>query len=98
WATKSLPRRDVYFLTSHHGVPWLDDGLREGDLNVRASMTDWFADALTRAGHSWVLLTGNAEQRLRLATTVIDRLMRVRLSFTASITEASAGRPGHESE
>jgi NadR type nicotinamide-nucleotide adenylyltransferase len=90
WATELLPRRDVYFLTSHDGVPWFDDGLREGDLNIRASMTGWFAAALTRAGHSWVLLTGDVEQRLRLATAVVDRLLRARMSFAASITEQSA--------
>jgi NadR type nicotinamide-nucleotide adenylyltransferase len=90
WAADLLPRRNVYFLTSHEGVPWLDDGLREGDLNIRASMTGWFADALTRAGHSWVLLTGDMQQRVGLATTVTDRLLRARLSFTASITEQSA--------
>ncbi|HVU60345.1 MAG TPA: AAA family ATPase [Mycobacteriales bacterium] len=89
WATHGLPRRDVYLLTSHDGVPWLDDGLREGDLEVRASMTDWFANALTRAGHSWVLLTGDVDQRVQIAATVIDRLMRARLSFAASITENS---------
>jgi NadR type nicotinamide-nucleotide adenylyltransferase len=90
WATHELPRRDVYLLTSHDGVPWLDDGLREGDLEVRSAMTGWFANALTRAGHSWVLLTGDVEQRVQLATSVIDRLLRARLSFAASITENSA--------
>src|SRR5262249_7072375 len=75
WSTDLLPHRDVYLLTSHEGVPWLDDGLREGDLGIRASMTDWFAEALTRAGHSWVLLTGDVEQRLKLAIAVIDRLL-----------------------
>ena len=89
WATDSLPRRDVYFLTAHDRVPWLDDGLREGDLNIRASMTGGFADALTRAGHSWVLLSGDVQQRLRLATTVVDRLLTARQSFAASITEYS---------
>jgi HTH-type transcriptional repressor of NAD biosynthesis genes len=89
WAVE-LPHRDVYLLTSHHGVPWVDDGLREGDLDVRASMTDWFAEELTRAGASWVLLTGDVEQRVGLATAVIDRLLAARLSIAASITEQSA--------
>jgi HTH-type transcriptional regulator, transcriptional repressor of NAD biosynthesis genes len=92
WATDLLPRRDIYFLTTHDGVPWLNDGLREGDLDIRASMTGWFADALTRAGHSWVLLSGDVQQRVTLATNVIDRLLRARSSFTASITEQSAAR------
>jgi hypothetical protein len=42
-------------------VHWHDDGLREGDLAIRAAMTGWFTGMLTAAGHSWVLLTGNLQ-------------------------------------
>ena len=94
WAS-GLPRRDVYLLTSHEGVPWLDDGLREGDLAVRAGMTGWFADALTDAGHSWVPLTGDLPERLRIAVRVTDHVLGQRFRFAPSITEASgtvAGR------
>jgi HTH-type transcriptional repressor of NAD biosynthesis genes len=87
WATALLPRRDVYLLTSHDGVPWHDDGLREGDLAIRAAMTAWFSDALTQAGHSWVLLTGDLDQRLGLATRTVERLLLERLTFTAAITD-----------
>jgi nicotinamide riboside kinase len=87
WAGSLLPRRDVYLLTSHEGVPWHDDGLREGDQAIRAAMTGWFADALTEAGHSWVLLAGTVEQRLALAVRVTDRLLRRRLSCGAAITD-----------
>jgi NadR type nicotinamide-nucleotide adenylyltransferase len=81
WATSELPRHDVYLLTSHEGVPWEDDGLREGDLAVRAAMTDWFAAALTAAGHSWVLLTGSADERLNLAVRVTESMLRYRATF-----------------
>jgi NadR type nicotinamide-nucleotide adenylyltransferase len=81
WATTELPRRDVYLLTSHVDVPWHDDGLREGDLAVRAAMTDWFADALTLAGHSWVLLTGDLHERVDLAVGVTDYLLAERARF-----------------
>jgi HTH-type transcriptional regulator, transcriptional repressor of NAD biosynthesis genes len=80
WA-KELPRRDVYLLTDHVGVPWHDDGMREGDLAIRAEMTDWFTAELTAAGHSWALLTGSVEQRVRLATTIADQLLRQRSTF-----------------
>ena len=89
WATTGLPRRDVYLLTSHVGVPWHDDGLREGDLAIRAAMTDWFADALTNAGHSWVLLTGDLEERVALAVRVVDYLLAERARFGAAINEAT---------
>ncbi len=87
WATTLLPSRDVYLLTSHEGVPWHDDGLREGDLVIRAAMTGWFTAALTAAGHSWVLLTGTLEDRLALATRVTDYALDIRSRFGAAITD-----------
>ena len=74
-------RGHVYLLTDHDGVPWHDDGMREGDLDVRAAMTGWFADALTAAGHSWVLLTGSEQQRVDLAVRTTDQLLEHRLRF-----------------
>lgn len=70
-ATVDLPRHDVYLLTDHVGVPFEQDGTRDGE-HVRADMTGWFIDALTRAGHSWVLLTGTRQERLDLAVRVTD--------------------------
>lgn len=87
WATSMLPRRDVYLLTSHEGVPWQDDGLREGDLAVRVAMTGWFAEALTAAGHSWVLLTGSLDERLVLAVRVTDAVLAHRAAFGPAITD-----------
>lgn len=81
WASTALPRRDVYLLTTHEGVPWQDDGLREGDLAVRAAMTGWFADALTAAGHSWVPLAGTLDDRLSLALRVTADVLAERLAL-----------------
>jgi nicotinamide riboside kinase len=89
WATALLPRRDVYLLTSHESVPWYDDGLREGDLAIRAAMTRWFAMALTAAGHSWVLLTGSIEDRLTLAVRVADSVLESRARFGPAITDGT---------
>jgi HTH-type transcriptional repressor of NAD biosynthesis genes len=87
WATTLLPPRDVYLLTSHEGVPWRDDGLREGDLAVWAAMTGWFVAALTAAGHSWVLLTGTLDERLALAMRVTDYVLETRFRFGPAITD-----------
>ena len=76
-----VPRRAVYLLTDHRGVPWQDDGMREGDLGIREAMTGWFADALTRAGRSWVLLTGSASERLDLAVRTVDPLLALSMRF-----------------
>jgi HTH-type transcriptional regulator, transcriptional repressor of NAD biosynthesis genes len=86
WATALLPHHDVYLVTSHEGVPWHDDGLREGDLMIRAAMTGWFTAALTAAGHSWVLLTGGIEDRLMLAVKVTESVLQHRARFGPAIT------------
>lgn len=80
WAG-DVPRHDIYLVTDHVGVPWQDDGLREGDLGVRAAMTGWFVDELTAQGRSWALLTGSVDQRLRLATAIADQLLTWRATF-----------------
>lgn len=77
----AVPEREVYLLTDHEGVPWDDDGMREGDLAVRAAMTGWFAEALTAAGHSWVLLTGSLEERVDLAWRTVEPLVALRARF-----------------
>ena len=87
WArAPELPRHDLYLVTDHEGVPWHDDGLREGDLAIRAAMTDWFLDALTGTDRSWVLLTGTLEQRIALAVRTVDPLLEHRMRFGAPFT------------
>lgn len=77
----SVPGHRVYLVTDHEGVPWHDDGMREGDMQVRAAMTGWFIDALTAAGHSWVLLTGSVSERLDVAIRTVDALVDLRARF-----------------
>ena len=71
----------MYLLAYHEGVPCHDDGMREGELAIRAAMTGWFAEALTAAGHSWVLLTGTLEQRIDIALRTIEPLLELRARF-----------------
>ncbi|GAA1938843.1 AAA family ATPase [Agromyces allii] len=75
-----LPSRDVYLVTDHVGVPFEQDGWRDGE-HVRAAMTSWFVEELTRRGHSWVLLRGPHDERLRYATRLIDELWRRNTAF-----------------
>jgi hypothetical protein len=49
-------------------------------------MTEWFADALTAAGHSWALLTGTLEDRVALAMRTADQVLARRLAFTTPFT------------
>jgi nicotinamide riboside kinase len=87
WATTELPHREIYLLTSHEEVPWHDDGLREGDLQIREAMTGWFAAALTAAGHSWVLLAGSLTERCALAVRVTDMALARRATFGPAVTD-----------
>jgi HTH-type transcriptional repressor of NAD biosynthesis genes len=89
--TPLLPRRELYLLTDHQDVPWFNDGLREGDLAIRTEMTSWFADALTAAGHSWVLLSGTLSERVGLAVRSVDQLLAYRMSFGAPLTGPGFG-------
>jgi HTH-type transcriptional regulator, transcriptional repressor of NAD biosynthesis genes len=79
-----LPRRDLYLLTDHDTVPFEQDGLRDGEA-IRAAMTEWFVEALTAAGHPWVLLSGAVEKRLRLAVRAVDQTLQRRLRFAAPL-------------
>lgn len=77
----AVPPRAVYLLTDHGDVPWHDDGMREGDLAMRAAMTGWFAEALAASGHSWVMLTGSLEQRVDVALRAVEPLVALRARF-----------------
>ena len=98
WASTDLPRHAVYLLTSHEGVAWQNDGLREGDLKVRAAMTRWFVQGLTEAGHSWVILTGSVAERLALAVRVTDAVLARQAAFGPAITDAALASGGESDE
>jgi HTH-type transcriptional repressor of NAD biosynthesis genes len=80
-ATVAVPRHDVYLVTDHADVPFVQDGLRDGE-HIRTQMTRWFLDALTVSGRSWVLLTGSLDDRVDLATHVAQNLLRLRSTFS----------------
>ncbi|RDI24037.1 NadR type nicotinamide-nucleotide adenylyltransferase [Rhodococcus sp. AG1013] len=77
-------RRALYLLTDHIDVPFVQDGIRDGE-HVRAEMTRWFEDALTATGRSWVLLTGPLSERVNLAERVVDLALAQRSTFGAPL-------------
>lgn len=79
-ATVAVPRHAVYLVTDHADVPFVQDGLRDGE-RIRADMTRWFLDALTASGRSWVLLAGSLDERVALATEVAENMVRLRSTF-----------------
>ncbi|MBT2530752.1 AAA family ATPase [Arthrobacter sp. ISL-48] len=79
-AAGRLPRRDLYLVTDHEGVDFEDDGWREG-VGRRAEMTEWCKETLTKEGHSWILVTGTPDRRMRTSIDVIDAILAQRHAF-----------------
>ncbi|AUG80550.1 transcriptional regulator [Kitasatospora sp. MMS16-BH015] len=69
-----LPDRTLYLLTSHEGVPFADDGLRDGE-HLRPWMTDRFRELLATTGTPWLELHGDRPTRLRAALAALDALL-----------------------
>jgi hypothetical protein len=80
----ALGRGDVYLLTDHDGVPFVQDGTRDGE-HVRAAMTAAFTASLVEHGKPWVMLTGTLAERLALAERVLDDVCRRRFQLAPPI-------------
>ncbi|MFT3660461.1 MAG: AAA family ATPase [Gordonia sp. (in: high G+C Gram-positive bacteria)] len=74
--------RRLYLVTDHVGVPFEQDGWRDGE-HLRAEMHRWFVDGLTEAGHSWVLLRGSRAERFHYAVRTVDALWRRGSAFAS---------------
>lgn len=85
----ALPRRDLYLLTLPGGVPFVQDGLRDGQ-HLRESMTDRFRQILIeRARSPWLELRGSPQERVAAALERIDLLCRHRWNFADPLPEAN---------
>jgi nicotinamide riboside kinase len=76
-----LPRHDLYLVTDHLGVPFEQDGWRDGE-GIRTEMTEWFVDGLTERRLPWVLLRGAPDERLSYAIEAVEPLLERRLNFS----------------
>ncbi|MCM0675636.1 AAA family ATPase [Micromonospora phytophila] len=74
-------RPALYLLTDHVGVPFDDDGLRDGE-HLRAWMTDRFRAELAGCGVPVVELTGPHDRRLARAVAACDALLAAGWSLT----------------
>lgn len=64
---------DLYLLTHHDGVPFVQDGIRDGEA-FRDWMTMRFIERLQQSARHFVILKGTHETRLALAMQAIDDL------------------------
>jgi HTH-type transcriptional regulator, transcriptional repressor of NAD biosynthesis genes len=65
----------LYLLTSLAGVPFEQDGLRDGE-HLRPWMTARFLEALAATGRRWVVLDGSADARVAAALVAIAEARR----------------------
>lgn len=64
----------LYLLTDHEGVPFVQDGIRDGE-HLRTWMTEEFDARLRTTGRRFLRLAGTREQRLAAALAAVDALL-----------------------
>lgn len=77
----------LYLLTDHAGVPFVDDGLRDGEA-IRAWMTGRFRETLAAQQAPWRVLTGSYATRLRAAVAACDGLLAEGWSFAPPLSHS----------
>jgi len=77
-------RADLYLLTEQDGVPFVQDGLRDGE-HLRSWMTEEFRARLTETGRPWVSLTGTLGERVERALRACDDLVSAGRTFAAPL-------------
>lgn len=80
-------RPALYLLTDHAGVPFADDGLRDGE-HLRAWMTGRFRAELAGCGVPVVELRGPHDARLAVAVAACEALLATGWSFADPLRPA----------
>ncbi|WP_433178547.1 AAA family ATPase [Actinoallomurus sp. CA-150999] len=73
-------RHDLWILTDTAGVPFEQDGWRDGE-SIRERMSGRFREELDRRGLPYVVVTGPHEDRLAAAVTEVDALLEKGWTF-----------------
>jgi HTH-type transcriptional repressor of NAD biosynthesis genes len=68
------PPRALYLLADLNGVPFEQDGIRDGE-DFRESMQRWFIEELEARGEHWVLVTGSRAARLATSIHAVDEVL-----------------------
>lgn len=86
-AHDAVQRADLYLLTSDDDVPFVNDGMRDGE-HLRAWMSGRFRAELRSAGVAWVELTGPYRRRLTQALAACDALVEAGWRFAPPLRPA----------
>ncbi|MDB5847775.1 MAG: transcriptional regulator, partial [Rhodoferax sp.] len=92
-AVESLAEVDrgaVYLLTDHEGVPFEQDGIRDGE-HIRAWMNARFLAQLEATGRPCVVMRGTRSERLRDALVAINRLLAESWRFVTPSERLTGG-------
>lgn len=73
-AVPELPERALYLLSDIAGVPFEQDGIRDGE-HLRVDMQRWFVEELEARGERWALVSGDREERLAASVAQIDAVL-----------------------
>jgi HTH-type transcriptional repressor of NAD biosynthesis genes len=73
-AVPLLPPRGLYLLADVRGVPFEQDGIRDGE-DVREAMQGWFVEGLEARGERWALVTGDEQERLAHSIRLVDEVV-----------------------
>lgn len=73
-AVPVLPERALYLVADIAGVPFEQDGIRDGE-HFREAMQQWFVEELTAKGEHWALVTGTRDERLAKSILLIDEAL-----------------------
>jgi NadR type nicotinamide-nucleotide adenylyltransferase len=78
-------RHDLWILTDTVGVPFQQDGWRDGEL-IREKMSGRFREELSRRDLPHLVVTGAHEDRMAAATGAVDALIRSGWNFSDPLT------------
>lgn len=76
----AMPQRALYLLTCDDGVPFEDDGLRDGE-HLRSWMSERFRQLLQQQDVPWLELRGTPKQRCCAALEAVDACVRQTWQF-----------------
>ena len=87
----AMPPRALYLLTSHEGVPFKDDGLRDGE-HLREWMTERFRAQLSARKTPWLELRGTPDERLAAALAAVDEALADAWRFALPLEQQTTQR------
>lgn len=85
----AMPTRALYLLTSEVGVPFEDDGLRDGE-HLRSWMNERFREVLSMQPVPWLELNGPPAERCAMALNAIDKMLASSWQFAPPLEQQSS--------